>query len=88
MICIKCGGDTKVIDSRLNPGFSKKRRRECKNCKTRFITYEILEDDYNNLGADFKFKKIQNITLFELVTNSDTIHRIGTLITKKTGEQT
>ena len=73
MICIKCGGDTKVVDSRLNPGFSKRRRRECKKCKTRFTTHEILEDDYNSLGANFKFKHIQNLTLLDLVNNTSKI---------------
>lgn len=45
MHCPSCGGDTKVLDTRLNDSTnSVKRRRECLNCGKRFTTYERVED--------------------------------------------
>jgi transcriptional repressor NrdR len=46
MKCPVCGGDTRVLDSRLaEDGESIRRRRECKAraCHTRFTTYERVE---------------------------------------------
>lgn len=41
-ICDKCGGDSKVIDTRFYEVFNKRlRRRECLICKNRWSTYEI-----------------------------------------------
>lgn len=40
MNCIKCDGETAVIDSR-----STRRRRQCKDCGTRFSTLEILAEE-------------------------------------------
>lgn len=43
MKCPFCGyEDTKVIDSRMNEG-KKRRRRRCINCDKRFTTYESVE---------------------------------------------
>ena len=41
MICTKCGGETKTIDSRKRRG-TVIRRRECLVCGYRFSTEEIL----------------------------------------------
>lgn len=43
MICSKCGGDTKVIDSRKN-GVTVVRRRYCARCGKTFFTQEIMSD--------------------------------------------
>ncbi len=45
MRCAQCGEcDSAVIDSReTEDGGSVRRRRECPNCKTRFTTYERIE---------------------------------------------
>ena len=42
MICYKCGGSTKVLDSRSKDG-SIRRKRTCTNCTTSFWTLEVLE---------------------------------------------
>lgn len=31
-----------------------RRRRECKECKIRFTTYEMLDDDYHNLNGSIE----------------------------------
>ena len=45
MKCLFCGSnDTQVIDSRVNDeGRTIRRRRQCKNCRKRFTTYEHAE---------------------------------------------
>ena len=44
MKCPTCGfSDSNVIDSRPTEEGSIRRRRECKGCKRRFTTYEIVE---------------------------------------------
>ncbi|MBQ8741935.1 MAG: transcriptional repressor NrdR [Clostridia bacterium] len=44
MRCPVCSNeDSKVIDSRPTEGGSIRRRRECRVCKYRFTTYEIVE---------------------------------------------
>lgn len=45
MRCPVCGAqDTKVVDSRLaNDGDQVRRRRECRECQSRFTTYETVE---------------------------------------------
>ncbi len=43
MLCPKCAGSTKVIDSRdIEEWKETRRRRECENCEYRFTTYERL----------------------------------------------
>lgn len=37
----RCGGDTRIIDSRRNDGY-RVRRRECKECRKRWNTYETM----------------------------------------------
>lgn len=46
MECIKCGGKTKVIDSRTSELADTCwwRRRKCLECGERFSTYEILPE--------------------------------------------
>lgn len=46
MHCPKCGGgDTRVIDSRMQESSNAiKRRRECRSCGYRFTTFERCED--------------------------------------------
>jgi len=34
-----------VIETRLGPNNSERRRRECSNCRKRFTTYETYEED-------------------------------------------
>ena len=47
MKCPKCGCiESKVLDSRPSQDFlSIRRRRECTECRYRFTTYEIIEND-------------------------------------------
>lgn len=52
MYCPKCGSDSVVYDTVSNKttiGHLIKRRRQCKNCKERFTTYEILSSEYKAL---------------------------------------
>jgi transcriptional repressor NrdR len=45
MHCPSCGGETKVLDTRLNESANAvKRRRECLQCGKRFTTYERIEN--------------------------------------------
>src|SRR5680860_1791920 len=48
MKCNKCGkSDSAVVDSReVEDGVSIRRRRECLKCKSRFTTYEKLEQPH------------------------------------------
>lgn len=39
--CIDCGGETKVVDSRVDPSGFLYRRRKCDNCGFSFATLEI-----------------------------------------------
>ena len=48
MTCPNCGGNTKVIDSRLQED-SVYRRRECMVCKKRFSTTEIDLEMYQKI---------------------------------------
>ena len=41
--CVKCGVDTKVLGSRPHEK-TLRRRRECKKCKYRVFTIEVLEE--------------------------------------------
>lgn len=43
MKCIKCGGDTRVVERRQLTCTLYVRRRECKRCRYRFNTHEVLE---------------------------------------------
>lgn len=49
MTCPKCGGATKVIDSRTNCE-STVRRRVCRKCNYRYSTIELETDLAENLG--------------------------------------
>lgn len=49
MTCPKCGGKTKINDSRHNDDDSVKRRRECLECGYRFSTVEIDADLYERM---------------------------------------
>lgn len=45
MHCPNCGGETKVLDTRMNESTNAvKRRRECIICGKRFTTYERIEN--------------------------------------------
>lgn len=41
--CVKCGAETAVLGSRPHHG-NIRRRRECKQCKHRIFTIEVLEE--------------------------------------------
>lgn len=43
MKCVKCGADTSVLNSRPHNA-TLRRRRECKKCKHRMSTIEVLEE--------------------------------------------
>lgn len=53
MKCIKCGGDTKVNDSRPMR-YGKWRRRMCLCCNHKFSTIEIELDEYRYLKEKVK----------------------------------
>lgn len=45
MRCPACHSENLIItDSRDNSTMAKKRRRECKDCLTRFTTFEIIDE--------------------------------------------
>ena len=48
MNCTKCGGKTKVVDSRAVPN-GMRRRHECLSCGYRFNTIETTMDVYDEL---------------------------------------
>lgn len=54
MRCPKCGGgDTRVVDSRMQDATNAiKRRRECRSCGYRFTTFERCEDPVEVLKSD------------------------------------
>lgn len=54
MRCPKCGGgDTRVIDSRMQDATNAiKRRRECRLCGYRFTTFERCEDPIEVMKSD------------------------------------
>ena len=43
MKCVKCGAETAVLGSRPHHG-NIRRRRECKKCKYRVFTIEVIEE--------------------------------------------
>ena len=43
MKCVKCGAETAVLGSRPHYG-NIRRRRECKKCKYRVFTIEVIEE--------------------------------------------
>lgn len=49
MLCPRCNStQVFVVDSRPH-GDTTRRRRECRDCKVRFSTLEVLELDYKDL---------------------------------------
>lgn len=56
MECIKCGGHTRVRDSRITYRKSEfgwvQRRRECEECGHRFKTFEIANEHLNIESED------------------------------------
>jgi transcriptional repressor NrdR len=63
MNCIKCSGDTKVLDSRLSDGTNTvRRRRSCLVCNHKFTTHEVTAYTFEHYkqrdDLDSKLKKI------------------------------
>lgn len=56
MTCPICGGKTKIIDSRSEPDYVR-RKRICLNCKYSFTTSEIEDDLRKRLDALKKQRK-------------------------------
>lgn len=54
MKCKKCGGETRVIDSRCNNSSGIRRRRICEQCGERFTT---IEKPKENEVKDFSYTK-------------------------------
>ncbi len=52
MVCPKCGGNTKVVDSRAEVDCVN-RKRQCTDCSYRFLTIEIDEDIYKKVVCDW-----------------------------------
>lgn len=53
MKCIRCNGDTKVIDTRPTlDRLTLNRRRECLVCQTRYNSIEITLKEYNLMRAN------------------------------------
>ena len=61
MICPKCGGQSKVIESRETKN-GKRRREECVLCHHRFSTLVIMKEEYKRLVESEK--KLKNILNF------------------------
>jgi hypothetical protein len=57
MKCPKCGGETKVFDSR-DVHYGRWRRHECLCCKHRFSTVEIGMDEFKSVSDQLEFMKI------------------------------
>ena len=50
MKCPKCGGNTKIKESRQREHYYF-RRHECLKCHARFSTHEVYEEDYAKIKA-------------------------------------
>lgn len=48
MNCPICDSQTNVIDSRKSEG-KIRRRKQCKRCLVKFTTYEIMDQDYEDI---------------------------------------
>ena len=46
MVCPECGYNTYIIDTRIRPDETIRRRRQCVECKYRFTTVEVPMDKY------------------------------------------
>lgn len=49
MICLSCGSNSYVVDSRHFID-TVKRRRECSKCGQRYTTYEVDEEHYKGIN--------------------------------------
>ena len=59
--CPKCSStESSVIDSRPAPN-AIRRRRVCKDCKTKYTTYEFSQDYLRKTGAQLVGTKIKKI---------------------------
>lgn len=60
MNCPKCGAESEVIYSHIVSKTSpvRRRRRECPNCKTRFVTYECTVDSMKNGDLEKAIRRI------------------------------
>ena len=57
MLCPKCGGRSKVYDSRLAPNNRIRRDRKCMKCPVRFTTYEEMFSIGNEPGKRAKIPR-------------------------------
>jgi transcriptional regulator NrdR family protein len=76
MNCKKCGGKTKVIDSRSASNGTKRRHR-CKNCGYRFSTFETSIDVYTDLLYLSENVKRETEVLFKEIDNNINKHIIN-----------
>jgi transcriptional regulator NrdR family protein len=51
-LCIKCGADSRVTDSRPRPNGVMRRRRVCKECAHKWTTEEVTVDKRGNFLRD------------------------------------
>ena len=67
MNCIKCGSDTKVINS--NTTDSTYRIRRCKECETQFITRETITDTFPARKGGGRKTKVRPKHIRKIVKN-------------------
>ena len=70
VICVKCGADTKVLGSRPHEK-TLRRRRECKKCKYRVFTIEVLEEPKATPAPKTKKTVFRKRTLKPRLTDFD-----------------
>ena len=68
--CVKCGADTKVLGSRPHEK-TLRRRRECKQCKYRVFTIEVLEEPKATPAPKTKKTVFRKRTLKPRLTDLD-----------------
>ena len=68
--CVKCGAETAVLGSRPHHG-NIRRRRECKQCKYRVFTIEVLEEPKATPAPKTKKTVFRKRTLKPRLTDLD-----------------
>jgi transcriptional regulator NrdR family protein len=62
----QCGGETKVIETRMGEA-NLRRRRECLKCQERFTTYELRVDSVSELWQQLQVAKRAFVEMGKIV---------------------
>jgi hypothetical protein len=67
MNCLQCGGKTRVVDSRMVRGTTK-RWRECYVCGFRFYTIELKEPEVRGQTRSAAMRAMEDVELAETIS--------------------